>query len=107
MVARIRRVFDPDPGVGQLLKLLDDGARFSNEPTDAGRMTEQAEGHMAWRDKERRLWGLRVFGGGGSRRVRAVIGVGSVHSGRSCVYRALYWWKEEGTLRYSFLLELR
>lgn len=51
MVAGVSRVFDPDSRVCELLKLLDDGTGFSYEPTDAGRVAEQAEDYMAWRDE--------------------------------------------------------
>lgn len=47
VVTGVGRVFDPDFAVGELLKLLDDGTGSSDEPTDAGRMTKQAEGYMA------------------------------------------------------------
>lgn len=107
IVAGIGRVFDPDFGVGELLKLLYDGAGFSNEATDAGRVAEQAEENMTWGDEERRLWRFEAFEGGGGRCWKVgTIAIGLVHSGGNSVDRVLYWRKEDGTFHYAFPLRI-
>lgn len=48
-----------------MLELLDDAPGFPDEAADAGCVAEQAEGDVAGRDEEGRLWGLKAFSGGG------------------------------------------
>lgn len=42
-----RGVLDSDPGAGELLERLDDGAGLADEAADAGRVAEEAESHVA------------------------------------------------------------